>query len=213
MCAGTLIHISGHLGKTSNNNNKRCQLCVRCMIYQECFHRLLHRISSLWSLLYYTCSYPVLPLVFYFTSLLLLSYHTMSSSCLISLAIYLPASVCLSSRHGSMMFMIRIYRYTCAYFRTSLGISITTCWGVLTPLDPHVQVLEFGACGFSQLLIRVTQMKRGSPADYPEPYPSRPSYASLEFSFYKLLSAICTVHACISPCILAFSPMGDVIFL
>ena len=27
----------------------------------------------------------------------------------------------------------------------------------LTPLDPHVQVLELGACGFSQLLIRVAQ--------------------------------------------------------
>ena len=27
----------------------------------------------------------------------------------------------------------------------------------LTPLDPHVQVMELGACGFSQLLIRVAQ--------------------------------------------------------
>ena len=27
----------------------------------------------------------------------------------------------------------------------------------LTPLDPHVQVLELGACGFPQLLIRVAQ--------------------------------------------------------
>jgi len=44
------------------------------MICQECFHRILH----LWSLLYYTCSYPVLPLVFYSTSLLLLSYHIIS---------------------------------------------------------------------------------------------------------------------------------------
>ena len=98
-------------------------------------------------------SHPVLSLVFYSTNLLLLSYHTMSSSCLISLTIYLPASVCPSSRHGfQCMFMIRIYRYTCAYLRTSLGISITTCWRVLTPLDPHVQVLELGAYGFFQLL-------------------------------------------------------------
>jgi len=28
----------------------------------------------------------------------------------------------------------------------------TTRWEVLTPLDSHVQVLEFGACGFSRLL-------------------------------------------------------------
>ena len=27
----------------------------------------------------------------------------------------------------------------------------------LTPLDSHVQVLEFGACGFSQLMVRVAQ--------------------------------------------------------
>ena len=34
---------------------------------------------------------------------------------------------------------------------------ITTHRGVLTPLNPHVQVLELGAFGFSQLLIRVAQ--------------------------------------------------------
>ena len=33
----------------------------------------------LWSLLYYTCSYPSFPLVFYSTCLLLLSYYTMCS--------------------------------------------------------------------------------------------------------------------------------------
>jgi len=32
--------------------------------------------------------------------------------------------------------------------------SITTCWGVLTPLDPHVQVLELRACESFQSLIR-----------------------------------------------------------
>ena len=30
MCAGMLVHISRHLGKTSNNN-KRCQLFIHCM--------------------------------------------------------------------------------------------------------------------------------------------------------------------------------------
>ena len=37
----------------------------------------------LW-LLYYTCSHPALPLVFHFSSLMFLSYHTMNTSCLIS---------------------------------------------------------------------------------------------------------------------------------
>ena len=123
--------------------------------------------------------------MFYSTSLLLLSYHTMSISCLISIIVYLLAPACLCPRHSfQCMFMIRIYRYMCAYLSTPSGIRITTRRGVLTPLDPHVQVLELGTCGFSQLLIRVAQLKRGSPADRPEPHPSRPPYSALEFSCY-----------------------------
>ena len=38
-------------------------------------------------------------------------------------------------------------------------------------------------------------------------------YMSLEFSFCKLVSAPCTVHTYTSLCILAFVPIGDVIFL
>jgi len=60
----------------------------------------------------------------------------------------------------------------------------------LTPLDSHVQVKELGACGFSLLLIRVAQLKRGSPADRSELYPSRPPCVPLEFSFSKLVSAL-----------------------
>ena len=38
MYAGTLVHISRHLGKTSNNNsNKRCQLCIRCILVEFAF--------------------------------------------------------------------------------------------------------------------------------------------------------------------------------
>ena len=141
MCVETQVHLSRHLGKTSNNNNnKRCQLWIRCMLCRVCFHRGLHQISSLWPLLYYNCLHPTLLLVFYSTSLLLLSYYTMNISCLVSLAIYLPASVCLCSRHNfQCIFMIRIYRYTYAYPYTPFGISITTRRGVLTPLDPHVR--------------------------------------------------------------------------
>ena len=53
----------------------------------------------------------------------------------------------------------------------------------LTPLDPHVQVMELGACGFPQLLIRVAQLKHGSPADRLEPYPSRPPVRLSSFPF------------------------------
>jgi len=125
MCAGTLVHISRHLGRTSNNN-KRCQLIIGCMLCRVCFHRVLHQIFSLWSLLYYNCLHPALPLVFYSTSLLLLFNYTMCISYLISLAIYLHAPVCLCSRHNfQCMFIFRIYRYTYAYLCTSFGIRIT----------------------------------------------------------------------------------------
>jgi len=127
MCAGTLVHISEHLSKMSNNNNKRCQLCIPCMLCRVHFHRVLHWISCLWPLLYYSCLNLALPLVFYSISFLPLSYYTMSISCLISLAIYLLASVCLCSRHSfQCMFMIQIYRYTCVYLCTPFDISIST---------------------------------------------------------------------------------------
>jgi len=38
-----------------------------------------------------------------------------------------------------------------------LAFASPLAWGVLTPLDPHVQVLELEARGFSLLLIRVAQ--------------------------------------------------------
>ena len=139
MCARTLVNISRHLGKMSNNNTKRYQLWIRCMLCRVCFHRILHWISGLWPLLYYSCLHPALPLMFYSTSLLLLSYYTWVFPCLISLAIYLLTFVCLCSWHDfQCLFMIQIYRYTCAWPCTPFGFSITTRWGVLTPLDPHV---------------------------------------------------------------------------
>ena len=98
---------------------------------------------------YYHISYlyPVLLPMFYSISLLLLSYHSKSSSCLISLVLYLLAPACLWSRHGfQCMIMIRFYRYTCAYLCTPSGFRLTTRRGVLTPLDSHVQVLELETC-------------------------------------------------------------------
>ena len=53
----------------------------------------------------------------------------------------------------------------------------------LTPLDLHVQILELEAYGFSWLLIRVAQWKRGSLIDYLEPFPSRPPVRLSSFPF------------------------------
>jgi len=49
-------------------------------------------------------------------------------------------------------FSMHVYDFdlliTCAYLCMLLGIRHTTRWGVLTPLDSHVQISKFGACGF-----------------------------------------------------------------
>jgi len=68
------------------------------------------------------------------------------------------------------MFMIQIYRDTCAYLCTLLGIRNTTRWEILTPLDPHVHISQLGAYGFFQML----QRKRGSSADRLKPHSLSP---------------------------------------
>jgi len=96
MCA-RLVHISRHLGRTSNNN--KYQLCIRCIFCRFASIRFYFGFPILW-LLYYSYLHPALPLVFYSTSLLPLSYYTMSIPCLISLAIYLPTFVSWCSWHS-----------------------------------------------------------------------------------------------------------------
>ena len=51
-----------------------------------------------------------------------------------------------------------------------------------SPLDPHVQILELRACGFSRLLIRVRSECMDHRQTSPGPYPSRPPCLFLEFS-------------------------------
>ena len=111
--------------------------------------------------------------MFYSTSLLLSSYYTMHILCLISLAIFLLAPVCLCSRHGfQYLFMIQIYRYMCAYPCTPLGIHHTTRWGVSDSFGSSCPDLR--VYGFSRLQIRDVELKRGSAADRLRPYPFRP---------------------------------------
>ena len=74
---------------------------------------------------------------------LFLSSYIIDVPGLISITVSLLALACWYLRHDlQCIFMTLIYRYTCAYLSKSSGIRITTRRGVLTPLDPHVQVLE-----------------------------------------------------------------------
>ena len=91
---------------------------------------------------------------------------------------------CVCSRYGfQRMLLIQIYRYTCACLCTPLGIHHTTRWRVSDSLRSHAHIPEFGACGFSWLLIKDAQRKRGSSADRPKPFPFRPPVRLLSFPF------------------------------
>ena len=92
----------------------------------------------------FTCSYLIIPCIFssrYYLLYLFCCYCMLVLTTLFSMHIYdsyLSKHVC--------------------YLCTPLGIGIITRWGVLTPLDPYVQILELRAGGFT-LLIRVAQQK------------------------------------------------------
>ena len=103
------------------------------------------------------------------------------------------------------MFMIQIYQYTCAYPYSPSGFRITTRRGVLTPLDPHVQVLELEAVDSPSCW---SEWHSGS-VDLQQTVQSLilpgPLFGSRVFLLW-LGASICTVHTCILLGILAFAP-------
>ena len=150
--------------------------------------------------------------LFHQSPALIVLYH--ACSLLVITYISLPALVCLYSQHGFqyMLFWFGYIDTRVLILARHLAYTIPLTGEFLTTLDPHVQISEFGACGFSRLLIRDVQQKRGSSADRLRSYPSGPPARSRVFPLW-LMSALCTVHYCISPCILAIAPIGDVISL
>ena len=178
------------------------KLGLHCWFSCICFHQVL-----LWIF-----AFVVIIIILY---MLIYSYHIipcMLPSWYHLLSLYHFCMSVLMTRFSIHALLIQIYRYTCAYLCMPLGIRHTTRWAILTPLNPQVQISEFGACGFSQLLIRDAQLKRGSSADRLKPYPFMPPAQLSSFPF-GLVSIFCTIHYCISLCILAFAPISEVIFL
>jgi len=111
-------------------------------------------------LLYYIYLHSSLPLVFYSTSLLLLSHYTMHVPFLISFIISLPAPICMCSWHDFQYILFwfgfidtRVFIPAC-----HSAFTISLIGEFLTSLNSHVQILEFRACGFSRLLIRDAQL-------------------------------------------------------
>ena len=73
MCAGMLVDISRHQGKTSCNNNKRCLLWIRSMLCHIWLYRVLLQISDFMIIILYLfisclllapCSYLIISWVF-----------------------------------------------------------------------------------------------------------------------------------------------------
>ena len=150
-------HIPRYMGRMNNNNNKRCQLWIRSMLCHVCLYQILLRISGfIIIILYLLMSYFSTCILSHLPPALILSYHEYSLldiNCCISTC---SCILVLTTRFTMHVYDSDLLIYVCL-LSTPFGIRITTRRGVLTPLDPHVQVLELGACGFSQLLIRVAQ--------------------------------------------------------
>jgi len=99
-----------------------------------CFRQILLQIFGFINnnnIIIYVCLHTALSLMFYSTSLLLLSYYTMHISCVViyflSTCSYISILMTQFSIHA---LLIWIYRYTCAYPCTPLDIHHTTRWGV-----------------------------------------------------------------------------------
>jgi len=110
----------------------------------------------------------------------------------------------LTTRFSIHALFIQIYRYMCPYPYMPFGIRRTTHWGVLTPLDPHVQVSELRACEFFRLLIRDAQRSVEYRLTVWGSILLGPLLGSWVFPLW-LMSTFCAVHSCITLCILAFA--------
>ena len=101
MCAGTLVHIFRHRGKTSNNTNKGCQLCIRSMLCHVCMYRILLRIFGFMIIILYLLTPGFTTrILFHQSHVLILSYH--EYFLLISLVLHLLAYMLLLTTRFSM---------------------------------------------------------------------------------------------------------------
>ena len=163
MCVGTLVHISRHLDRTSNNNNKRCQLIIHCMFCRVFFHRVLLWTSGFMIIIiiivfYMLTSCLITCILFHQSPALVILYHTCS---LLDITCYLSACSCIHVLKTWFLvhaFWLGFIDTRVHIYARHLSFITPLVEEFLTPLDPHVQIPELGACGFSQLLIRDAQL-------------------------------------------------------
>ena len=120
--------------------------------------------------------------------------------------IYYSTPVCMCSRHSfQYMVMTWIYRFTCAYPCMPLGSASPLIGGVWLPWTCMFRSWSLDRSGLlgAQSCLVIASLISCWPSwalSFQAPW------SSLEFFF-------CTVHNCLSLCILAFAPTGDVLFL
>jgi len=147
MCAGTLVNISRHLGKMSNNNNKRCQLWIRCMLCHVCLYRVLLWIFEFMIIiLYLLISCLSTCILLHLSPALILSYYKYSlidiNCCILAPHAY---------AHNTIFNACLWFRFidTCVLISARHLAFASPLAGEFDSSDPHVQVLKLEACGFS----------------------------------------------------------------
>ena len=214
MYVGTLVYIPRHLSKKSNNNNKRCQLYIVACFAEFASIGFHFGFPVLWSFLYYSCLHSALPLVFYSTSLFVLSYHTMSIPYLILLAIYiyLLLYACPHDTVFNAYLWFRFIDTRVLIFARHLALA--------SPLTGEfwlLWILLSKSWSWSLWILPVADL-RGAAIAWIISRPSRsPSFKAPMLGSKVLLlwlwASFCTIHTCTSLCILTVAPIGDVIFL
>ena len=144
-------------------------------------------------------------LVFYPACLLLLSDHTMSLSYLISIAVCLLAPACLCLRHGFHVYDPDLSIHMC--------LSQHAIWLSHHHSPGSSDSSESSCPGFGAWSVWILSVadQSGAAVAWISSRPSRalsfqpPLFGSRVFLLW-LWSSICTIHTCISPCILTFAP-------
>ena len=148
-------------------------------------------------------------ILFHQFSTLILSYH---EQFLLDITCYISTCSCMPVL--TTQFLMHVYDSDLSidvYLRTPLDIRITTLQG-----SSDFPRFSCPGPGAWSVWILPVAYQRCVPVAWILSRLSRTlsfqaPFTSLEFSFCKLVYAICTVHTCIPLCILAFAPIGDVI--
>ena len=119
----------------------------------------------------------------------------------------------LTTRFLTYAFQLNLPIHVCLLVHATWIYLMYSLGSFMTTLNLHVQILKFRACGFSLLLLRVAQQKRGLSVDCSELFPSSPSCSAPEFPCYSSWAPIVLFIIVYLLVIHSFALLGDVIFI